>query len=166
MKLLFFTIGILFSASVIAQAEFSGTWVLNEKQHISGPVYLNAMQTKMKVQQSKDSIFIEYTNASADGKDAVSTQSLALDGKAITRIGATSKRKYIRKLEWSADKNQMIMTTVFYVPENDNEIDFTRIETWSISDGKLMVHKKSIETRSETWEVKGTFAHRQAQGDK
>ena len=147
------------AATYSQQTNFSGTWVIKEKQHVTGPEYINAMAKQIKVEQAKDSLIIETVTDGGEGKDVTSRQSYALNGKPSFATSATSKRKYTKTLAWSPDKKVLTITTIFSMPENEEETDLTRVETWTLSaDGKhLNVDKKSIETRSETWEVKGAF---------
>jgi dipeptidyl aminopeptidase/acylaminoacyl peptidase len=158
LKLISFFIAILFSTAVCAQTNFIGTWDIKEKQMVTGPQYANALPKQIKVSQTADSLFIESTSIGNGGQDYISRQSFAMNGKESERTNTSSKRKYVSGLQWSPDKSTLIFTTVFYVPENENTVDFTRIETWTLAaNGQLNIDKKSIETRSETWEIKGIF---------
>ncbi len=134
-------------------------WIQQSKEHVTGPEYGNAVQTQMTVLQNKDSVVINSLNPGADGKDVAGHVSFAINGKPSSISNPTSKRKYTRSLAWSADKKSLITTIVFSMPDNENEVDFTRIETWTLSpDGKqLRLNKKSVETRSETWELNAVF---------
>jgi len=156
-KILFTITAALFGFTAFAQTNFSGTWSISDKQMITGPEYINALPKLLKIEQARDSVSIEYTYDTTDGADQVSKHTYAIDGKEMTRTGKTSKRKTVMKLQWSADKSALVITTVFYIPENPAQVDFTRIETWSIKDGHLVIDERSEETRSETWQVKGIF---------
>jgi hypothetical protein len=160
-KMMFLFVLLAGMQAVVAQTSFTGTWELASSEHIAGPEYSNALPKKMTIRQEKDSFYIESTSMGGDGKDVTVEISYAMDGKSVTGTNAASKRKYIRTLEWSADKKSLTLTTVIYIPENDNAEDMTRVEVWTLEENKLLVHKKSIETRSETWELKGVFAAHQ-----
>ncbi|HJU45191.1 MAG TPA: hypothetical protein VJ647_00325, partial [Chitinophagaceae bacterium] len=55
-------IAILFiGTAVSAQSPLISTWVMKEKQHISGPNYENALPKKITLLQQKDSLIIEST---------------------------------------------------------------------------------------------------------
>lgn len=155
----FLVIGLLLNATVFAQNNVSGTWTLQSKQHVLGPQYANALPKQINISQQADSLIIETINIGGNGQDVSSRQAVAMDGKPATTTGATSKRKLVKSLKWNADKKGLVLTIVFYVPDNPSEVDFTRVETWSLSpDGKqLNIQKRSVETRSETWEVKGMY---------
>lgn len=147
----------LIAASGFAQTDFSGNWGLKEKAHVEGPEYANALPSVLKVQQRADSLVIESTSIGADSKDVITRQAVPINGKQSSITSSNSKRKLVRSLAWSVDKKSLTLTTVFYVPENDNEVDFTRVEIWSLVNGQLEVKKRSVETRSETWAVNGVF---------
>ncbi len=159
-KFLIITI-IIFSSVIVhgQNADTFGTCVLATKEYLVGPKYGNAMPDKISFQQKKDSITLESTFPDADGKQTVTHQAIASNGSISTGRSVASKRKYQSSLKWSPDKKDLFITTIFYIPEDDNKIDFTRTETWSFSaDGKqLTVDKKSTEARSESWEVKGIY---------
>lgn len=142
------------------QNNLSGTWSLQNKEHIEGPEYGNALPLQMTFQQKTDSLIVESVFINGEGQEVKSRQGLALDGKTSTNTSTVSKRKYVRSLKWAADKKSLTITTVFYVEDNPNEVDFTRVEVLTPSaDGtQLNIDKKSIETRSETWQVKGVYA--------
>jgi len=159
-KLLLLFIFCILRLSLFAQVNFTGTWVLMDMQAVFGPSYKNALPKQVKIDHQKDSLFIEMINVGNDGKDLTSHSAMALDGKAFSSFVPSTKRHYVRNLEWSGDKKSLIITTAYYLPESDNEIDFTRIDTWSfLPDIKqLSIDRKSVETRGESWETNGTFS--------
>lgn len=144
----------------IAQNGIAGTWSLQNKQHVEGPEYGNALPSQLSFQQKGDSIIIESVFIGTDGQEVKGRQAVSLDGKPSTTTSAVSRRKCIRSLKWSADKKSLTVTSVFYVEDNPNEVDLTRLEVFTPSaDGQqLNIDKRSIETRSEDWQVKGTYA--------
>ncbi len=148
------------ATTAFAQSDLSGTWALQNKQHVSGPDYANALPKQITINKQADSLIIESVNIGAEGQDVTSKQAVAIDGKSVMGISPVSQRKLIKSLKWTADKKGLVLTITFYRLDNPTEIDFTRIETWSLSpDGKqLNIDKKSEETQSETWQVKGVYA--------
>ncbi len=152
-------IGLVINGTVLGQTNFSGTWTLQHKQLITGPQYANALPKQLTMRQETDSLIIESVSIGAGGNDATNRQAIALNGQSTTTTNATTNRKLTRSLKWTNDKKAMVLTTVFYRPDNPTEIDFSREETWNLSpDGKqLNIDKRSVETRSETWQVKGTY---------
>jgi len=145
-KMTVLAIAILLSASAFGQTDFSGVWVLKTKDYISGPKYGNALSEEITVKQTADSI--------TTGKRTVS-----MNGKTSSTIDKDMNRKLVKSVAWSADKKTATFTTVFYAVGNENEVELTRVDTWTLSpDGKqLSIQRKSIETKSENWEAKGVY---------
>jgi hypothetical protein len=145
-KLTVLSIALLLSATVFGQTNFSGSWVLKSKEHINGPQYANALAEEMTVKQTADSI--------STGKRTV-----AMNGKPSSAMDTESNRKIVKSIAWSVDKKTATFTTAIYVPGNENEVELTRIDVWTLSpDGKqLTIQRKSVETKSENWEVKGNY---------
>lgn len=160
MKNIFVLCVILFINSMsFAQVNFSGTWIMKEKQHIQGPEYDNALPNHFKVDQQKDSLCIEVSSIGKEGGYVMNRLAVAMNGHSTETISPSSKRRIVRNISWSADKKSLKLTAIFYMPEDGTKVDFTRIEIWMLSadEHQIKVNKKSIETRSETWEVDGTF---------
>ena len=82
-----------------------------------------------------------------------------MNGKPSSAMDTESNRKIVKSIAWSADKKTATFTTAIYVPGNENEVELTRIDVWTLSpDGKqLTIQRKSVETKSENWEVKGSY---------
>lgn len=161
MKIRFLLAGLFIHAISFGQNNLSGTWVLQNKTHVSGPEYTNAIPKQIRLHPQGDSLIMESV-FEEDGQDVSSRQAVPMNGQPVSNIGAKSNRKYIKSLKWDADKKGLVLTVVIHVPDNPNEVDFTRVETWSLSpDNKyLNLNKKSVETRSETWETKGTYVRK------
>jgi hypothetical protein len=143
---------VVFATPLYAQTDFSGTWTLKEKQHIKGPDYSNGAPAAFTVQQNKDSIVIVYT-------DGNSRATFSQNGKVSASVGAQSGRKVKRSLKWSEDKKSVTFTSEIYKVGNDREIELTRIDKWSLSPDRkqLNLHRQSVETITESWEVKGVY---------
>lgn len=160
MNIRFFLTGVLFhlATSIYAQGDFSATWVLHNKQHIAGPQYANSVPKQLTISKQGDSLVIETVSTGGGGKEAVNRQVLALNGQPSV-ISGFGNRKLIKSLKWSVEKDQYLLTTVYYRTEDPNAVDFTREETFTLSkDGtQLTLDKKSIETRSEDWQTKGVY---------
>jgi hypothetical protein len=137
---------LLIGTAVSAQTNFSGTWKLKGKEYINGPKYSNALAEELMVKQTKDSITVGKT-------------SVAMNGKGTTIMNKEQNRQSVKSVNWSADKKTATFTTVIYAPGSSSEVELTRVDSWILSaDGKEMtVNRKSIEKKSESWEVKGTY---------
>jgi hypothetical protein len=154
-----FAISILITMSSFSQENVSGTWILESKQHMAGPNYANSMVKQVSIFQQNDSLVFESVHVDGSRNEVVSKHSLPLNGQSLTS-NTKANRKLIETLQWNKDKQTgFVITRVYYRTESPSEIDFTRVETWSFSsDAKqLTIDKKSIETRSQDWHVKGLF---------
>ncbi len=140
-----------------SQSIFSGSWLRKQLYPIAGPLYGNAIQAEMHIKFTQDSMIIEMTTPAPGGKTTQSRQVYLLNGKPFNTVSAVSQRKLLKTYAISPDKKSLILTTIFYSPDNDTEEDFRRVETWMMENGQLVINKKSIETRGESWEVKGVF---------
>lgn len=158
-RLLLSTLVLFTIIATQAQTNFSGTWKLKEKQHISGPEYSNALATDIIVRQTADSLITETVSAGTDGQEVRSRSSVPLNGKAVSSTSVQSARKVTRSISWSPDKKTLTLTSHIYKAGDENEVELTRIDTWGLSpDGKqLLINRKSVETVSENWEARGTF---------
>lgn len=156
MTIRFIVAGILLHATATAQDNLSGTWMLQNRQHIAGPQYANSLPKQVVILQQADSLIIETINIDGGGKDVTNRQAVPMDGKPVT-INKT--RKLVKSLKWANDKKGFVLTTVYYRTDDPSAVDFTREESWNLSkNGKqLNIDKKSIETKSEDWQVKGTY---------
>jgi PAB1-binding protein PBP1 len=145
-KIVVLSVSVFLSVAAIGQTNFSGVWALKSKEHINGPQYSNALTEEITVKQTADSI--------STGK-----RSVAMNGKPTSSKDQESNRKIVRSLAWSADKKTATFTTAIYAVGNENEVELTRVDTWALSpDGKeLTIQRKSIETKSENWEAKGSY---------
>lgn len=158
LRLLIFSMALGFFANVsMAQVNFSGSWSLKQKEYVSGPQYVNALPDKLVIEQEKDSLIVETIYIEDDGTESRNRLSIPMNGKAISKFSTSLERKFTRQLQWSEDKNELTITTQISLAGNENEIDLTRVETWRMDGGRLLVEIKSLETTSENWEVKGFF---------
>lgn len=153
-----FGAGLLINISSFAQENLSGTWVLENKQLIAGPNYANSLGKQITITIQNDSIIFESINVDGTRNEIINRYSLPVNGQPLT--SNKNNKKVIQTFQWNPDKmTGFVINRVYYHEKSSEEIDFTRIETWSFSpDGKqLIVDKKSVETRSQDWQVKGIF---------
>lgn len=149
---------ILVGTAAMAQTDFSGTWAQKNQDFITGPHYANAVPKQIKVNTTKDSMMVEMISLGQNGDDTTHF-TLAKNGGTLSSV-SKSNRKYTKKLEWSADKKVMTITTVYKAPGSDTQIESTRTENWSLSaDGKqLLLDRKSVKPdNTNDWEAKGTY---------
>lgn len=151
-------IGFLFAGTAVtAQTNFSGTWAQKNKEFISGPQYANAVPEQIKLTPKKDSLTFEVINVAQNNSFDTTYYTLSTKGGTFSGI-SKNKRKYTKKLTLSADKKTIIIVSVYKTPESDTEVEYTRTETFSLSDdGKLTINRKSDEKGDKSWEAKGTY---------
>lgn len=158
MRICLIIVGLLLQGTVWAQNGLMGIWVLQKKEHVTGPDYANAIPKQVKLHIVSDSLIME--SLYEDEGNAVSNrQALVMSGQPVSNVGSRTNRKYSKSLKWNAGKTGYVLTIVIHLPGNPNEVDFTRVETWNLSpDNKnLTLNKRSIETRSENWETNGMY---------
>jgi hypothetical protein len=140
------------TAAKSQQTNFTGTWKLKEKQAINGPQYGNAMPAQIKVDQGRDSVIMESTY----DESMIIRTALSMTGEALVTKNANGQ-KLVTNVKWVENKKIMIITTTFYLPDNENTVDFKRISSWSLDGNILTIDKTSVETTHESWETKGVF---------
>ncbi len=151
--------GLLLNMTAWGQSNFSGSWTMQNKEPIAGLDYDNSIPKEITFHLQKDSLIIESLNAGKDETTVSSRHAVAMNGQPVTSTSATSLRKLVKTLKWLNDKKAFELTTVYYRVDNPTVVDATRVEIWSLStdDKQLNVHKKSTETQSDNWEVKGSY---------
>ena len=153
--ILIFATMLLYTISAIGQSNLSGTWGQQKIQHISGPNYQNAIPAFITISFTSDSLFVQTKGRNTNAEPFVF--SVPINGQSVTTEYGRKKRT--RTFVWKPEKNGFILTTLFFRTEDLNQIDFTRVEKFQLSnDGReLTLEKKSIETRSEDWHTNAVF---------
>lgn len=138
-----------------AQLKIAGNWELIKKQHMNGPSYANSLPENLIIETKGDSLI--WTSFKRNETKALGIRSaIPLNGEPVTVV---KSRKIVKTMSWSADEKKLFIKSIYYREDNEAAIDFTREENFQLSgDGKeLKFDKKSIETRSEDWHVKGVY---------
>ena len=115
------------------------------------------MPTQFTISRIRDSLILEYITVNADGKENKGRIANPFNGSETMGYNLNNL-KVKRKLRYVKGTNEFTVNSVYYMPENNTEVDFTRIETFKVIDGNSHLNKKSIETRGETWEVNGVYS--------
>ncbi len=140
------------------QTNFSGTWKNLELEMVSGIQYSNAVPTKIKITQTKDSIKLERTDVGSDG-EVTSTETLSLNGKASTRVTKTSKRTISSTATWSNNGNTLTLVSIYSYAEKPKEAEYTNTEVWELSsDGMLTITKTSDAAVTDDWTIKAFYS--------
>lgn len=159
MKRVLMSVSILFATTVVvnAQTNFSGSWAEPQLEMISGKQYSNAVPKSIKVTQTKDSIKLEKVSANGEA-DITTVETVALNGKPITRVGKTSKRSIQMSATWSSDKKTLTIITIYSYPEKPTEAEYKNTEVWELNDGALVITKTSDATVTDDWTIKATYS--------
>jgi hypothetical protein len=130
--------------SASAQANFSGTWVLDAKRTQGMP---EGVEITMTVKHTGDRVELESNISSPAGQQTV-TDVYVLDGKEADykppMIGAGSG-KGKRTAKWTADKSGFESTESATVTSSEGEATISAIRKWALSpDGKTLTMDVAI----------------------
>jgi hypothetical protein len=138
----------------VNKTNFSGDWKLNESKSDLGQFGRFAVKS-IKADQKDESISISRTQASFNGDDMTTTETLSFDGKETeTTIFENSKRKSTAK--WSDDGKNLTVNYALLLDFNGQTTEIKGTETWTLSDdGKnLTVNINSSSPQGEfSWKA-------------
>jgi hypothetical protein len=145
---------LLFSFSKpVYQANFSGTWALNEGKSELGEFGTRVASTKIVIDQKTDGVTVTKSGTNFQGEPVSTTETLANDGKESESPGFGGS---IRKstLKWAADKESLTISYSFTFQSNE----FKGTEIWTISaDGKTFTLQNSITTPQGDFVTKAVY---------
>lgn len=132
---------VLFSMAASAQqTDFSGTWVFEDQQSISGNLYSDVSPTQMKVTQKGDEIAIEKTTSAGNG-DVTTNETVTFDGKPFQTTTSSGRKKRIT-IKWSDDQKMLTETTALFSTLDNGKEDYRITDRWSLENGKLVLLRK------------------------
>ncbi|MDP4130863.1 MAG: hypothetical protein Q8939_11940, partial [Bacteroidota bacterium] len=127
---------VLFSMTSCAQpTDFSGTWVFEDQQSISGNLYSDVSPTQMKVTQKGDEIAIEKTTSAGNG-DVTTNEIVTFDGKPFQTTTSSGRKKRIT-IKWSDDQKMLTEITALFSTLDNGKEDYRITDRWSLENGKL-----------------------------
>ena len=142
---------------VIAQQGINGTYVLQQKEMVSGTEYLNAIAKQITITKTKDSLIIERITPGGGGNDVASREALSLDGKNLVRTTSTNRRRTSLLTVDKAGKLLKLITIISY-PEKPDEAEYKNTEEWAFGDdGTLTIVKTSDATATDDWTIRAVF---------
>jgi thioredoxin-related protein len=142
---------------LFAQNEnISGTWVLKERQIVSGPDYANGIPKQILIAVSRDSLSLSRTYVGTS-KDETVAESLALDGSPNEVLRTISKRKSLFKK--GNDPNSFSIEVSFRGIKTGERTNADYVENWTLSpSGKeLTIEKYANEADGNNWSMKGLY---------
>jgi hypothetical protein len=156
--LLFVVPVFLFSFSTpVYQANFSGTWSLNEGKSELGQFGARAAASKIAIDQKTDAVTLAKTVAGLDGSPANTTETLTADGKEYeTTVYGTAKKK--SSLKWAADGNTFAIAHTTIFERNGQTFEIKGTETWSLgTDGKTLTIQNQMATPGGDITIKAVY---------
>ena len=150
------TVFLLAFTSQPYKANFSGGWKLNESKSDLGQFGRFAVRS-IKADQKDESISITRTQASFNGDDMTTTETLSFDGKETeTTIFENSKRKSTAK--WSDDGKALTITYVLMLNFNGETTEIKGTEVWTLADGgATLVSQNSSSSSFGDMKAKGVY---------
>ncbi|MEO7531035.1 MAG: hypothetical protein ABIS69_06480 [Sediminibacterium sp.] len=130
----------------VYQANFSGTWTLNEGKSELGQFGARGSASKIVVDQKADGVSVSRTSTGFDGNATTTSEILANDGKeSETTVFGTAKKK--SSLKWAADGNNLTITFTIVIDRGGQTTELKGTETWSLgSDGKTLALQNALST--------------------
>ena len=135
-KLLLVTLAVLFTTTLFAQTDFSGSWKLNSSKSKLGDQFSMAPKTIVVSQKSGD-ISVEK-HSEFQGNEITSTDKYTLDGKECVNKGFMDTEKK-SKAVWSDDKKSLTVTSKIPIQGET----MTIIEVYSMKDGSMTIQSKA-----------------------
>jgi len=135
-KLFLVLIAVLCSATLFAQTDFSGTWMLNSSKSKLGEQFSMAPKSIIVSQQNND-ISVEK-HSEFQGNEFTSTDKYTLDGKECVNKGFRDVEKK-SKVVWSADKKSLTVTSK--IPMQGETM--TNSEIFSMNNGSMTIQSKA-----------------------
>lgn len=137
------TLACSFTVARVYQANFSGSWTLNEGKSELGQ-FGRASASKIVVDQKADNIVITRTSTGMDGAVSDATETM-VEGKESesTVFNGAGKKKSV--LKWADDKNTFLISSNIAIDRGGQSMEFKTGETWSLSaDGKTLTLSNAI----------------------
>ena len=133
----------LISGSLFAQADFSGSWALNESKSTLGDGPRMSV-TSMIVTQQESLISIDLVQPSWEGGEMKRSEKYTLDGKESVNQGMMdSSVKTITT--WSEDKKELRFAKTITFEMNGETMEMKLDDAWALSDdGKTLTVKSKM----------------------
>jgi hypothetical protein len=130
------------AAVMVANADFSGEWKLNESKSNLGQ--FGRAAKKLKIQGNVESIAIQRALTNQAGEEVTTNEKLTFDDKeSENTVFGNAKKK--SKAKWSDDGKKLTVKSTITLDRNGETMEIKSTEVWSLSDdGKTL----TIETES------------------
>jgi len=134
------------AASLSAQANFSGSWALNETKSNLGEGRFR-LSSALNVKQQGNTITIESTRAGRDGENTTTSETLTLDGKEVAT--KTENRSSTSSATWSG--SSLIIKSTVESSRGDQAFKTTSTDTWTLdgAGSALTIQSNSTSQRGD-----------------
>ncbi len=145
---------LLSSAMIFAQANFSGSWKLNESKSNLGDAPFSFAATSMVVTQQGNNLTIDSTQPGMDGGEMKTSAKYTLDGNTCENQGFMDM---IRKsvVTWSEDKSSIKIASTM----NSDMGEMKSSETWKLTENGKVLMVESVMPSMDGGEMKTTAAY-------
>jgi hypothetical protein len=153
-KLFISGVFLLSSAMIFAQANFSGSWKLNESKSNFGDAPFRFAATSMVVTQEGNNLTVNSTQPGMDGGEMKTSAKYTLDGKTCENQGFMDMmRKSV--VTWSEDKSSIKITST--INSDMGEMNFS--EAWKLTENGKVLMVESAMPSMDGGEMKTTAAY-------
>ena len=133
-KLLYSCLFLLASSGLFAQANFAGTWTLNESKSDFGGSQFRMASNSMVVTQDAGILSVTSTRPGRDGGDMTTSAKYKLDGSVSENTGFMDNVSKTT-VTWSADKTAMTLTTTMTFDMGGESREMKTTEVWKLAEG-------------------------------
>jgi hypothetical protein len=149
---------LLASSGLFAQANFAGTWALNESKSNFGDSPFRFAASSMVVTQNATTLSVESNTSGPDGGDMKTTASYKLDGSVSenTAFGNSTRKT---TAAWSADKTALILSHTMTFDMNGESREIKSSDEWKLSDGGKALMVTSTRSGRDGEVMKTTAAY-------
>lgn len=144
-------VSLIFSAQVFAQANFSGTWKLNESKSQFGGQPTGSVFSGLKVTQTDRSLTITGSRDNGTSTTAL----YPMDGSNMT-MPLDNGRKMAANLKWTADKTGLTRYSAYY--SQGDQPDYSSTEEWRLTDGgKALILTRTFNRNGNAVTIKAVY---------
>lgn len=146
-RLLIISISIFITALSYGQANFTGSWTLNESKSNLGEGF-RMFAPAIAITQDANTFTIERTYRGQDGQERKSTEKYTLDGKeSVNTVFNNTQKK--STAAWSDDKQSLKVSSAMTFEFNGESNEIKTVETYKLADGGLTIDSQSTSSRGE-----------------
>jgi hypothetical protein len=149
---------LLASSGLFAQANFAGTWALNESKSDFGGSQFRFAATSMVVTQDAATLSVESTMPGRDGGEMKTNAAYKLDGS-VSENPAFGNSTRKTTAAWSADKTSLTLSHVMTFDMNGESREMKSTDVWTLTNGGKGLLITSTRTGRDGNEMKTTAAY-------